>query len=52
MIVKPFSGRIMDTIEADQMRADVAKERAITEYNIMMGILEDPAEDEEETEAE
>lgn len=33
----------------EQKEAEDARVRAIAEYNIMMGILEDPEEEEEET---
>lgn len=34
----------------ENARAEAAELRAVTDYNIMMGNLEDPAEDEEEEE--
>lgn len=50
MTIKQLNGTILDSINDDMLRAAVAKERAITEYNIMMGIIEDPSEEDEETE--
>lgn len=36
----------------DNAKAAAAHVRAVTDYNVMMGVLEDPAEDEEEEEDE
>lgn len=45
-------GTILERLRADNEREKAAKVSAIQEYNIMMGILEDPSEDDEETEEE
>lgn len=52
MKVRELDGKIINTIYDDMLRADVAKERAITEYNIMMGNIEDPSEEDAEEESE
>ena len=36
--------------ELDNAAAEMLEQRAITDYNIMMGTLEDPSEDDEEGE--
>lgn len=36
----------------ENARAEAAEVKAVTDYNIMMGNLEDPSEEEEEEEAE
>ena len=35
---------------ADMAKAAAARVKAVTDYNIMMGVLEDPAEEEETNE--
>ena len=37
-----------ERIELDNLRAENAELKAMTDYNVMMGNIEDPAEDEEE----
>lgn len=50
MKIIPLVGTILERLRADNEREQAAKVNAIQEYNIMMGILEDPSESEDETE--
>lgn len=34
----------------EDVKSDLARQTAVTEYNVMMGILEDPEEEDEENE--
>lgn len=48
-VIKP-SGRIIDRHYDENMRADLADIKAVQDYNIMMGVMEDPGEEEEDGE--
>lgn len=49
MKIIPLIGSILERHMADNAKAIAVKVEAIQEYNIMMGLLEDPsAEDDEE----
>lgn len=52
MKIIPLVGTILERLRADNEREKAAKVEAIQEYNIMMGILEDPLEDDEDLEGE
>lgn len=52
MKIIPLMGTILERLRADNEREKTAKVEAIQEYNIMMGILEDPSEGDDETEDE
>lgn len=52
MKIIPLMGTILERLRADNEREKAAKVEAIQEYNIMMGILEDPSEGDDETEDE
>lgn len=52
MKIIPLVGTILERLRADNEREKAAKVEAIQEYNIMMGILEDPSEDDEDLEGE
>ena len=45
MNVIPRNGRIIDRILDDNARAAIADQKAVIDYNVMMGIIEDPAEE-------
>lgn len=48
-IIRP-TGTIYERHMNENTRAEAAELRAVTDYNIMMGNLEDPAADDEEEE--
>lgn len=52
MKIIPLVGTILERLRADNEREKAAKVEAIQEYNIMMGILEDPSENDEDLEGE
>lgn len=52
MKIIPLIGTIFERHKTDNAKASAARVEAIQEYNIMMGILEDPAEDEDTEETE
>ena len=52
MKIIPLVGTSLERLRADNEREKAAKVEAIQEYNIMMGILEDPSEDDEDLEGE
>ena len=50
MTVIPRQGRIIDRILDDNAHAAIADQAAVIDYNVMMGNIEDPAEEGEEDE--
>ena len=52
MKIIPLVGTILERLRADNEREKAAIVEAIQEYNIMMGILEDPSENDEDLEGE
>lgn len=48
MTVERLIGSILDKHIAENARSTAAELKAIAEYNIMMGVLEDPSEEETE----
>ena len=50
MKIIPLSGTILERHREDVARAEAERVKAVQEYNIMMGLLEDPAEENEEDE--
>ena len=52
MKIIPLIGNIIDRHKTDNAREIADGVKSVTDYNIMMGILEDPSEDEEMDEME
>lgn len=48
MKIIPLVGTILERLRADNDREKATKVEAVQEYNIMMGILEDPTEGDED----
>lgn len=52
MLIIPLIGTIAERHRTDNAREIADRVQAVQEYNIMMGILEDPNEDDEDEEGE
>lgn len=52
MRIKPLVISVEEQTEQEMAAATAARAKAVQDYNIMMGILEDPSEDEEGEEDE
>ena len=52
MKIIPLIGNIIDRHKSDNAREIAENVKSVQDYNIMMGILEDPSEDEEMDEME
>ena len=52
MKIIPLIGSILDRHKTDNAREIAESVKSVTDYNIMMGILEDPAEGDEMEEME
>lgn len=52
MKIIPLTGTILERHKADNAKAAAELVKAIQEYNIMMGLLEDPSEEEDEEDEE
>ncbi len=48
IVKKGEVARKNEKAEADKTRKNADHAKAVTDYNIMMGVLEDPAEEEED----
>ena len=48
MKIIKLAGSILDRHLAEAAQARVAEQQALIDYNIMMGVLEDPSEDDDE----
>ena len=52
MQIRRMTGKIIDQILDENARAAIARTKAIEDYNIMIGNLEDPADEGEEVESD